>query len=200
MCMQCSQNLLLCPCTGLGDQDLIYVMDPIPEEFTVLQRIQRWGLLVSRHRSFTKFNVEQFVKDLPASFEKDLIETKPVIQGLMEQYKTSTTGDGLHDTCKVLGMDEEGEGYTQSCKDCDYVMEHFFKGQWGYPTILEFSYLNNAVQQSGPEDFDVVMAPRIRRVFDALSMILGMYKAVGVTNLNYRLEDLRNNDGPPSSF
>jgi len=187
-CIHCGKHFMVCGCTGLAHgEDMMYVMDEIPVHFTVMQRIQRWALLIEYHPLLSRFNAKQFVLDLPKSFTEDLKVVKPVIQNLMDQYKETA----LHDTCSKLGITTK-EGYEQCCKDCDYVMEHFFKGNWGYPTVLEFTFLNNAVQMSGPEDFDPEMGQRVRNVFVAFRTILQTFTSLGVKNLNFRMEDIKN--------
>ena len=155
-CLRCGKHFMVCPCEGITHgQDLCYVLDPTPEHLTVMQRIERWATLVMFHPSLGRLDAKQYVMDLPSSFEHDMASTKPIIMSLMEQYKSTT----LKDTAQIMGITTDG-GMTQLRKDCDYVMEHFFKGNWGYPL---FTYIP-----------------------------IHSFRQLGQTNLNYRLEDVKN--------
>jgi hypothetical protein len=194
-CSICSKHFMMCGCTDLGHgQSMIYVMPPIPNHFTVMQRIQRWALLISVHPLLKSFSAIEFVKDLPKSFPEDLEIIKPIIQELMEKYKNDKTTTGLLDTCRKLKFENLQKGYELAVKDCDYIMDHFFSGNWGYPTMMEYTLLNNAIQQSAPEDFEPDTRQRFRSVFTAMGIILHTMETLLDKNrvLNYRLEDLNN--------
>jgi hypothetical protein len=153
-CMRCGKMFMLCQCEGLNHgEDMMYVMDPIPPQFTVLQRIQRWALLWSYHPLLSNLDAVQYVKDRSSTLVSDMEAVQPIIAQQMEQYKN---GGGLMEHCKkMFDQARLQSSYEQCCKDCDFAMEHFFKGNWGYSCKLEYTFLNNAVQMSGPGTYSM---------------------------------------------
>jgi hypothetical protein len=189
-CMKCGKHFMFCACQGLGQSNLIYVMDPIPDDLTTMQRIQRWAQLVQFHPVLGVFDAPKFVNDLPPNFPDALRAAKPVVQRLMDNYKVKD--DGLRATWRKLGILSEDE-FEQSCKDCDFVVEHFFNGNWGYPAHLEFLYLNNAIQAAPKSAFDPHMVANIQQVMNVYGTIDKIYSdLIGKGSLKFRLEDLRN--------
>ena len=61
--------------------------------------------------------------------------------------------------------------------------------------MIEYNFLNNAVQMSSPEDFDESMGVSVRHVFESFSTILSAFTKLGAKNLNFRLEDERYTNG-----
>ena len=115
----------------------------------------------------------------------------------MKEYKDK--GE-LAKACEKLGMKEGG--YEQSRKDCDFVLRHFFRGNWGYPTMLEWMHLHNAIQMSGPEDFDdELIRERFRNIARPVSVIIEVTEQLSTGNGNawfeFRLEEERNYNGSP---
>ena len=167
---------------------MMFVTDPIPEHFTFWQRVRRWAMLMQLHPSLNRFNVDQFLSDLPASFASDMQTLQPIVAQQMETYKQR----GLLEHCTKLGI-TTAEGVEQCRRDCDYVMEKYFKGDWGFPCMLEYIYLHNAIQETGPEDWDEDTQQRFQTVSNPVTVIFQLYEAtMGSSNFNYRLEDERN--------
>jgi hypothetical protein len=189
-CMKCGKHFMFCACQRLGQSNLFYVMDPMPDDLTTMQRIQRWAQLVLFHPVLGVFDAPSFVNDLPPSFLDALRAAKPVVQRLMDDYKAKD--NGLRAACQKLGSTSEDE-FEQSCRDCDFVVEHFFKGNWGYPAHLEFIHLNNAIQAAPQSAFDPQMVANIQHVMNVYGMIDKIYSTlIGEGSLNFRLEDVRN--------
>ena len=187
-CLQCGKHFMFCSCQGLGQSNLIYVMDPIPEILTTMQRIQRWAQLVHFHPVLGVFDAPSFVNNLPSNFPDALRDAKPVVQRLMTDYKAN----GLREVCQKLNSASEEE-LEQSGQDCDFIMEHFFKGDWGYPAHLEFIHLNNAIQAAPQSAFDPQMVANIQQVMNIYGLIDKLYsELIGKGSLNFRLEDVRN--------
>lgn len=106
----------------------------------------------------------------------------------MEQYKNTVL---VTETAAKFGATTSKE--IQELKnDCDYVMEHFYKGNWSYPTIGEFVFFKNAIQMSDPDSFEPVMRQRIQELFETVGFITEVFNRLGQTNINYRLEDVKN--------
>jgi hypothetical protein len=121
-CMKCGKHFMFCACQGLGQSNLIYVMDPIPDDLTTMQRIQRWAQLVQFHPVLGVFDAPKFVNDLPPNFPDALRAAKPVVQRLMDNYKVKD--DGLRATWRKLGILSEDE-FEQSCKDVTLLWNIF---------------------------------------------------------------------------
>jgi hypothetical protein len=190
-CMDCGKSLMFCLCKGKAHgKDIVFVMDPIPAHFTVMQRIQRWAQLISYHPLLHRFAAENFVRDLPATFPEDLVLVQPILRELMDEYKL----ENLDDLAEPMGVAmSDREAFREEVRDdCEIAMKNFFAGNWGYLTNLEWTLLNNAIQLSGPEDFSSEMIPRIQTVFDCVGIRLEMFNRLGQGDLNYRLEDVRN--------
>lgn len=166
---------------------MAFVMQPVPHYFTMMQRIQRWALLVKKHPMLCRFDTEQFVKDLPKSFVDDLAFTKPIMKELMEEYKIHK--EGIPKICATAG-DTSKEGYDQCCKDCNFAIENFFQGNWGLLTIGEYAFLFNAAQMKGPEDFDSDTYAKFHRVYEAFRLIREVMVSCGAKKLAYRMEEV----------
>jgi hypothetical protein len=187
-CLRCSKQFLLCPCRNLAHgQEMFYVLDAPPAQYSVMQRIRRWAVLISMHPSLHIFDAKRFVRDLPSTFEKDLRIMKPIIQVFMDEYQTKE----MSNTATLLGMNSD-KGMEECRKSCAYAMEHFFQGNWGYPTKLEYAFLHNAIQMCKPESLDRQTRDRMQRIFECIGLISETYEKAGQKNWEYRLEDLRN--------
>jgi hypothetical protein len=169
---------------------LVFALPPIPSHFTVMQRIRRWAKLVSYHPLLQKWDAERFVQDRPPGIVSNMEFVKPILTDLMEKYKI----EGTDELASKLGvpLSSRSEFKKQIGGDADYVMENFFAGNWGYPSHGEYFLLFNAVQMSGPEDFDAEVYPRFESVWEVINAITNMFRIVGITAYGFRLEDIEN--------
>lgn len=172
-----------------------FIMPKVPAHFTVKMRIRRWAMLMDKHPVYNGFDALRFVDDFSPLFIEDLIETKPIIAQLMEEYKNGDeSSKGIRYHCRLLAEKQPisipFEAFVEeSQKDCDFAMEHFFAGNWGYLTLGDLTYLNNAINGCGPEDLEGEMVHRFERVFTAVKVMLDAFALFGQKHFGYRLED-----------
>jgi hypothetical protein len=195
--------LLLCSCHNHQDattttptpKGTVFVMPPVPAHYTFLQRVRRWALLLAAHPQLgAQYDAEMFLDDiLVPNFEEDLAIMRPIIEQQMNEYKS--TG-GLEKICHTLGIpaDKRPAAIAEMHGECDHIMAKFFTGDWALPTRMEYVFLYNAIQMSGPEDFDEAMARRFERVLAPVSFMAEIYKSTWPGNESYafRLEDEEN--------
>ena len=193
-CASCSQHFMFCSCTGLGHgQGMYYALPRTPDSMPKTKRLERFTVLMQFHPLLQRVDVESFLND-HGGFQVVVskIETlEPILRRLMEAYKVSTAfTDG------VPMKDMDAAGIRQCLEDCDLAVHNFVECHWGQIKLLEWLFLNNAVQtQCNPEDFSGDNLAAMQFAMDAIGLMSGSYDhfkagGEGRNNLNYQLEDV----------
>lgn len=210
LCIHCKCNHVICQCqkghsstSNNSDSDsssvisaysqkgsnLIFGLLPTPNHLSTKQRIRRWAALIHYHPILQDYNVdEDMIAQLPSSFlHHDLKAMKPLMQTFMTNYINSTRDDiGLDQQLKEMDLEDKKEECVQ---DCQFIIDHFFTGNWSYVTLLQYCFLHNAIQMTDPEDFDEETTQKIHTVFCVVSYVMNMMlESFGSSHLHYGLE------------
>jgi MYND finger len=195
-CLHCGHHFLMCDCKEdmAPHENMIFVLPKVPPHYTFSQRVRRWARLMAAHPQLRSYDADQYLDDILPNLEQDMTILRPIITQQMEGYRRT----GLTEVCVNLGIPDTGDrraaAMVEMRGECDHVMEKFFAGDWALPTRIEYVFLYNAIQMTGPEDFDTDTARRFERVLDPVSFIADVYKTTwpGVHSYAFRLEDEEN--------
>lgn len=159
-------------------------MDPIPEHFTVEQRIRRWAELVSMHPRASRFDAKKFVEDLPKSFLDDLIKAKPKVT----EYTVATSYKVMYKAVRDMGMPVTAQATRELTQSVEETLGNIFGGNWGYLNFLELRIFDMSVDHIKEDD----VRDSVKNVIGACAAILNGYRGTGLSNPEWRLEDVKN--------
>jgi hypothetical protein len=182
---------MMCECTGLNHGEGMYFALPkVPDSMTFEHRLKRWTTLVSMHPMLNQFDAKRFLNDQGPDCYAMIQRTRPIMTRLMGEYKES---DALTKSSWIPKVGTN-DFIDQVKRDCDLVLNLFYRGDWGQIKVLEWIMLQNAVHTcSNPEDFAGQESLDMRKFMDVtmgISDLFSMFELRRGNGLNFQMEDI----------